>query len=161
MGTGRRCVAAAASGVGRVVPLEEIVKTTGQDVVFGESLFDSNEQLRDIVDRVAAGKLSARNVATYAGDVRYFGVDVDQSPVFRRLKSFGHRCFEERTGRAPNFSFIMVNLIDAVLSPTGSGGGWHRDSLQSQYKAFSYLTDVSSAAQGAFCYLPYSASFSP
>jgi hypothetical protein len=124
------------------------------DVVFGKPLFDTENQLGEIVESVAAGKLSARKVATYDGDVRYFGVDAEQSPVFHRLRSFGHQCFEQRTGVAPNFSFIMVNLIDAVNAPTGSGGGWHRDSLQSQYKAFAYLTNVFKPAQGAFCYLP-------
>jgi hypothetical protein len=149
-------MAAETPGLGRLELEEEAVKSNNHSIVFGESLFDSNEQPGEIIESVIAGKLSARKVATYEGDVRYFGVDVEQSPVFRRLQSFGHRCFEQRTGHAPSFSFIMVNLIDAVKSPTGSGGGWHRDSLQSQYKAFAYLTDVFDVAQGAFCYLPAS-----
>jgi len=50
----------------------------------------------------------------------------------------------------------MVNYIDAQTCPRGSGGGWHRDSFGSQYKAFAYLTDVDRASQGAFAFIPSS-----
>jgi hypothetical protein len=35
----------------------------------------------------------------------------------------------------------MANHISAKASPEGSGGGWHVDSVRSQFKLFMYLTD--------------------
>jgi hypothetical protein len=93
------------------------------------------------------------------GDIRFWGVDVSQSSVLRRLKDFGENCFAHVTGKPPALSFIMVNHIAAARCLGGSGGGWHRDSTRCQYKAFVYLTDVERESQGAFCFIPASNSF--
>ncbi len=125
------------------------------DIAMGESLEKDRGEVASVVAMVLDKTLLAKRVNVTEGDVRYWGVDLAQSVVLRRLKSFGEACFQERTGRRPA-SFVMVNYIDAQTCPKGSGGGWHRDSLGSQYKAFAYLTDVEREAQGAFGFIPAS-----
>src|SRR6266850_7941675 len=108
----------------------------------GETLERAREELDAVRNLVEAKALRANRVNVTNGDVRYWGVHLSQSVVLQRLKDFGERCFAERLGRPPYFSFVMVNLVDAATCPAGSGGGWHRDSLRRQFKAFVYLTDV-------------------
>lgn len=105
---------------------------------------------------VERGSIRAKRTDDTEGDLRYWGADLTQSPVLQRLKSFGERHFIERAGTAPELSFVMLNVVDARTCPAGSGGGWHRDALTRQYKAFVYLTDVERASQGAFCFIPAS-----
>tara|TARA_B100001939_G_scaffold345735_1_gene363006 strand:+ start:11350 stop:12087 length:738 start_codon:yes stop_codon:yes gene_type:complete len=53
-----------------------------------------------------------------------------------------------------NNSFLMANRVRYKKNNIGSGGGWHRDSLnRRQLKFMVYLNDVSSL-NGAFEYLP-------
>lgn len=120
--------------------------------VVGESLEKEPGEVSLVVAKVLDRTLCTKRVKVTEGDVRYWGVDVAQSVVLQRLKSFGETCFWERTGRRP-VSFAMVNYIDAQTCPNGSGGGWHRDSYGSQYKAFAYLTDVERESQGALGFI--------
>lgn len=122
----------------------------------GESLERARGEIAGLRDMVERGAIRAKRTDETEGDRRYWGADVAQSPLLERLKAFGERHFIERTGRAPVLSFVMINLVDARTCPAGSGGGWHRDALTRQYKAFVYLTDVERAAQGAFCFIPAS-----
>lgn len=125
--------------------------------LLGKNLENQPGELSVLVDRVTAGKLAAKKVdAQTDGDVRYWEVDTTQSPLLGRLIEFAESHFREAMGRPPERSFIMINLIDATKSPRGSGGGWHRDSFRTQYKALVYLTDVLSEQQGAFCLVPAS-----
>ena len=96
-------------------------------IVVGESIEKDPGEVSSVVGKVLDRTLLAKRVNVTEGDVRYWGVDLAQSVVLRRLKSFGETCFQERTGRRP-VSFVMVNYIDAQTCPMGSGGGWHRDS---------------------------------
>lgn len=129
----------------------------GTTLIVGESLERTPGEVAALAARVLRGELVAQRVVVGSdGDTRYWGVDVAQSGVLRRLKEFGEAHFTAVTGKAPGASLVMVNYIDAERSPTGSGGGWHRDSFRAQYKAIVYLTDVERASQGAFCYLPHS-----
>ena len=122
------------------------------NIVVGESLEKKPGEVSLVVGKVLDRTLLAKRVNVTEGDIRYWGVGLAQSAVLQRLKSFGETCFQERTGRRP-VSFVMVNYIDAQTCPTGSGGGWHRDSYGSQYKAFAYLTDVERESQGAFAFI--------
>lgn len=40
----------------------------------------------------------------------------------------------------------MGKCVEAKTDNQGSGGGWHRDSLPNQYKAFLFLTDITDIA---------------
>src|SRR5437879_5834702 len=122
------------------------------NIVVGESLEKKPGEVSLVVGKVLDRTLLAKQVNVTEGDIRYWGVGLAQSAVLQRLKSFGETCFQERTGRRP-VSFVMVNYIDAQTCPTGSGGGWHRDSYGSQYKAFAYLTDVERESQGALGFI--------
>ena len=121
----------------------------------GESLEREAGEVKALAKRVLAGNIVAQQVIVQPdGDTRYWGVDVRQSGVLRRLKEFGEAHFKAVVGKPPVTSMVMVNHISARRAPTGSGGGWHRDSFRAQYKAIAYLTDVDWASQGAFCCLP-------
>ena len=127
------------------------------NIIVGEPLVSDSGELNVLVDAVLTGKLRAKTVDVQAdGDTRYWGVDVSQSIVLQRLKEFGEMLFIKETGEPPASSFVMVNYVDPQKCPTGSGGGWHRDSLRPQYKAFTYLTSVENESQGAFCFIPAS-----
>lgn len=89
------------------------------------------------------------------GDVRYWDV-ADSSNAF--LQSFLAIARRESTayfGRPDTKVILMVNRIDADKSPTGSGGGWHVDSVRPQCKLFCYLTDCLSTEQGPLCLLTH------
>jgi hypothetical protein len=105
--------------------------------------------------KVRSGTLkAARRVEQSDGDVRYWGVPLSESPALERLQQFADERYRSHMGQPPGVSLIMINHIAANRSPKGSGGEWHRDSYREQYKAFMYVTDVRSEAQGAFCFLP-------
>jgi hypothetical protein len=125
------------------------------DIVVGKAIANGIDELAALRQVIAGGRLSARKVDVQSdGDTRFWGVNPEVSAVLARLKAFGHTAYEEANGRPPAASFLMVNHIDALKSPAGSGGGWHRDSLKTQYKAFVYLTDVEKETQGAFAFVP-------
>src|SRR5256712_8538320 len=124
-------------------------------IVVGDSLEKEPGEVSSVVGQVLDRTLLAKRVNVAEGGVRYWGVDLAQSVVLQRLNSCGETSFQERTGRRP-VSFVMVTYIDAQTCPRGSGGGWHRDSYGSQYKAFAYLTDVERESQGALGFTPAS-----
>jgi len=108
-----------------------------------------------LVSKTVLGELKAKRVDRQAdGDIRYWAVDLAESPLLARLESFATECFRSETHSEPACSFVMVNLVDSARCPNGSGGGWHRDSSRRQFKAFMYLTDVERPEQGAFCCIP-------
>lgn len=124
------------------------------EFVFGETLEARPGEVADLAKRVLNGQLLAAKVDPRPdGDLRYWDVDPGQSEVLQRLNEFATREYVAAVGKPPAKSFIMVNHIDARRSPSGSGGKWHRDSYSRQYKAFLYLVDVESPAQGAFCFI--------
>jgi hypothetical protein len=127
------------------------------DFVLGSSTIGTAQEIGSLADRARTGTLMARKTDHQTdGDTRYWGVDVSQSQVLSALKAFAEAQFAAAAGTPPAMSFIMVNHIDARRSPNGSGGGWHRDAFNAQYKAFAYLTDTTRQSLGAFCFLPAS-----
>jgi len=126
-------------------------------LVIGEPLERTPGELASLVAMIMNDELPTKRRDVQAdGDTRYWGVDESHSPVLRRLKEFGERAFEKSVGKPPASSLIMVNCTDSRACPNGSGGGWHRDSFQRQYKAFAYLTEVARESQGAFSFIPSS-----
>jgi hypothetical protein len=131
-------------------------------IYIGEALHRNAAEIEMLVAKARADRLRCRNrVQQPDGDTRYWGVSLDESPLLERLDVFGQDLFRKRTGHDAGASLIMINVIDAAKSPTGSGGGWHRDSFTEQYKAFMYLTPVIDTQQGAFCFLPGSNRLGP
>jgi hypothetical protein len=127
------------------------------EVVVGETLEHQAGELVALVELVTTGRLRAARTEHQAdGDVRFWSVAPESSPILQRLKAFGEEQFAKILGRPPQASLIMVNHIDAARSPNGSGGGWHRDSFGRQFKAFTYLTDVPRESYGAFTCIPNS-----
>ena len=122
--------------------------------VLGDSLERSPGELAWLADQVRRRGLTCRTVLEDGGDRRFWDVDLSQSACLARLARFAEQRYAQATGRPPSALVVMINHIDAARSPAGSGGGWHRDSFQDQFKAFTYLTDVRSESQGAFCFLP-------
>lgn len=51
---------------------------------------------------------------------------------------------------------LMGNWVPNEIESAGSGGGWHRDSNYPQYKVMIMLSDVASARDGAFAFIPRS-----
>ena len=127
------------------------------DFVVGSTTIGTTEEIAALAECARRGTLRARKTDRQAdGDTRYWGVDTSQSQVLGTLKEFAEAQFVAAAGASPAMSFIMVNHIDATRCPNGSGGGWHRDSFNAQYKAFAYLTDTTRNSLGAFCFLPAS-----
>jgi len=61
--------------------------------------------------------------------------------------------FKKYISQFSNSSFWMVNKLEFIKNNLGSGGGWHRDSLnRRQLKFMLYLTDVN-INNGPFCYV--------
>lgn len=118
----------------------------------------STRELSSLRKAIRARSLPCgRVVVGTDGDVRFWDVCPHTSPVLERLIAYGRQKFGEATGEMPSRAFLMVNHTKADHAPAGSGGGWHRDSLRTQYKAFCYLTHVETEADGPLCYLPKTA----
>lgn len=88
--------------------------------------------------------------ATLPYDKRLFGIEVFANE-FRSF--YDHPLLREVASEYVGNGTIPAFTLGAKLSPVpgnpGSGGGWHRDNLQPQFKAMIYLSDVS-AASGPF-----------
>lgn len=127
------------------------------EIIFGQHLEEQPGEVAELVKMVESGNVKAQVVASQKdGDVRYWAVDLDQSPILRRLMDFANAQYKAVTGELPARSFVMMNLTDSKKAPQGSGGAWHRDSFPDQYKAFVYLVDVDSETQGPFAIVPKS-----
>src|SRR5262245_56107150 len=125
--------------------------------VVGSSRIGTREEIAAVADLARRGTLVARKTYRQSdGDTRYWGVDTGQSHVLAALRQFAEEHFVAAAGVRPAMTFVMVNYIDAERCPNGSGGGWHRDAFNAQYKAFTYLTDTTRQSLGAFCFLPAS-----
>ena len=86
-------------------------------------------------------------------DVRIFGFEnlvKEASNLFYKL----YFIYKNYISRKTSNSFLMANRVRFEKSNKGSGGGWHRDSLnRRQLKFMIYLNDVNDE-NGAFEYVP-------
>ena len=127
------------------------------DLIIGPSLTDDASELPTLIAKVRTREIRAERVDEQSdGDIRFWGIDQKESPLLERLVGFAHSSFVKAVGRLPSATSIMINHIEADRCPGGSGGGWHRDSFGRQFKAFTYLTEVSRDSQGPFAYIPSS-----
>lgn len=75
---------------------------------------------------------------------RIFGVEILSSDLeILRLNLTERLCKHFGLSADGAYSSLMYNHIRANEQNIGSGGSWHRDSNQCQYKAIMYLSDVS------------------
>lgn len=126
-------------------------------LIVGRSLIRDSSDLTTLVERVRGRVIRAASVDQQPdGDTRFWGVEANESPLLKRLVEFAHYHFSAAIGQLPAATKLMINHIDASRCQAGSGGGWHRDSLGRQFKAFTYLTEVTRESHGAFCYIPSS-----
>ena len=76
-------------------------------------------------------------------EYRIFGAEKINKEIMKfflhkTLISVGSKCF----GRKISNSMTMANKVNANNNNYGSGGGWHRDDINFQFKAIIYLCDV-------------------
>jgi hypothetical protein len=85
-------------------------------------------------------------------DVRLFGIEA----IDEKFQVFNHELldniYRKYIGKLEN-SFVMANRVKFQMNNVGSGGGWHRDSMnRRQLKFILYLTDVTDGG-GCFQYI--------
>lgn len=115
-----------------------------------------NGALDDLVKLVIEDRLQCRNRHIEdSGDIRYWEPRPDQNPLLAEFRALA--VAQARAAGAPQDVkvVLMVNHISAETCPTGSGGGWHVDSIRQQYKLFCYLTDCESESLGPLCLLQH------
>lgn len=88
-----------------------------------------------------------------SGDIRYWAADPGHSPLLSEFRDLALRAHGSR-GKQPEI-LLMINYISAETCPTGSGDGWHVDSVRRQFKLFCYLTDCLSEKSGPLCILDH------
>ena len=101
------------------------------------------ERLRNVLIKQLAENPDLLHPATHY-DLRLHGVenvdasfiDFSESPLLKQIATI----YLKRPTRT---AFTLGASLQAVEGNSGSGGGWHRDSLTRQFKTMLYLTDVS------------------
>jgi hypothetical protein len=101
-----------------------------------------NDTLREIIDTLKIHFSEPNEKFSHRGDTRHYAIerDIPLVKVFSdetRLKNIGMKVMS----RPIINLFTLGNYLVAGNRGT-SGGGWHRDSMNPQFKAMIYLTDV-------------------
>lgn len=108
----------------------------------------SEIDLSKLKDQIKTKQLKCNNRVNVKGDTRFWHVDENTSDILKQFRELAIDKAKEVKGRAFNHTILMVNHITAEDTPEGSGGGWHVDSVQDQYKLFMYLTDCETKQLG-------------
>ncbi|MGB0897273.1 MAG: phytanoyl-CoA dioxygenase family protein [Flavobacteriaceae bacterium] len=141
----------------QVKQVMDLVYSKGYCVVQNFLSIDECQSLREEVDQVLAAHADELWKDKIGADKRAFGID----RVSEKIKSlFYKHSFIVATreayyqlGEQHLLGCTMANRIEAKSNNLGSGGGWHRDSVNvRQFKAILYLTDVTEK-NGAFQYV--------
>lgn len=108
--------------------------------------------LEDITVKIDQGEISWQDKE--ASDLRIMGYAHTNNEFLRKVDLVVESCFEQYVGTRKSLKFFrMANVVLPKKGNKGSGGGWHRDSLnRRQLKLMIYLTDVSSN-HGPFEYI--------
>lgn len=121
---------------------------------FPEFRESQSSEMEQISAQAASGVLaSMRKRIQDDGDVRYWNVDASSSPFLTEFVSLAKGETRQYMRAVEPQILLMVNHISYDKTAGGSGGGWHVDSVRSQYKAFCYLTDCQRIEQGPLCLL--------
>lgn len=117
------------------------------------------EVLEKLQNDIRNRTLKCANQVNVNGDTRFWDVSDEASEIFGIFRNLAIKQAVQQKGRAFKHTILMVNHITADESPDGSGGGWHVDSVQNQYKLFMYLTDCTSLEHGPLTLLSSNSTF--
>lgn len=108
--------------------------------------------LEDISIKINKGEISWKDQES--SDYRIMGYTYSDYEILNKIDKLVERNFEQYVDSRKSFKFFrMANVVLPKKGNKGSGGGWHRDSLnRRQLKLMIYLTDVSSS-NGPFEYI--------
>lgn len=108
--------------------------------------------VQDISNKIEIGEISWKDKES--SDYRIMGYNHSDNEILNEIDKLVKRNFDQYVGSLKNFKFFrMANIVIPKRGNLGSGGGWHRDSLnRRQLKLMIYLTDVSSS-NGPFEYI--------
>lgn len=98
--------------------------------------------LEDIMDRKNNRQISWKDQES--SDFRIMGYAHPKEGIFERIDNLVENYFVQYVGSRRSYKFFrMANVVLAKKGNKGSGGGWHRDSLnRRQLKLMIYLRDV-------------------
>lgn len=130
----------------------EAVKDKGYAVLpnflTGEKLEWAKKYIEENIDSMATWKDAK------GSDMRIYGID-GAEPFYAELfnEERLQSVFRKYIDRSKQFGFTLVNRVRAVPDNLGSGGGWHRDTInRRQLKFIIYFNDVDEQG-GCFQYL--------
>ena len=108
--------------------------------------------LDDITVKINNGEISWRDHES--SDFRIMGYTHPNNEILNKIDILVGSYFNQYVGSRKSLKFFrMANVVLPKKGNKGSGGGWHRDSLnRRQLKLMIYLTDVS-ATNGPFEYI--------
>lgn len=104
--------------------------------------------LERLQEKIRSKTLECSNQVNINGDTRFWDVPAESSEILTLFRKLAIDKSIEVKGVAFKHTILMVNHITADETPEGSGGGWHVDSVQNQYKLFMYLTACTSTSAG-------------
>lgn len=111
---------------------------------------DLKKNIELIDDLIKTGSYSWKD--SEDSDFRIFGYENFSKQIDSKLSDFDN-LFYKHIGVSDMKYTLMANRVKAKPNNKGSGGGWHRDSLnRRQLKIMIYLNDVTSK-NGPFIYL--------
>jgi hypothetical protein len=96
--------------------------------------------LKGLAARIRDGSIACKFAEELASEKRYWGVADSEDDILTCFISHAVKDYRADFGVAPSCVFLMANVV--WRGDSGSGGGWHLDSLLPQAKSFLYLTDV-------------------
>ena len=104
-------------------------------------LEEKNEgEYRRLVRHAKSGRLRCRIEERLQHEVRFWGVSKYEEEVLGLFVDTAVGDYIADFGKPPRCLFLMANVV--LPGESGSGGGWHLDSMTRQAKAFLYLNDV-------------------
>jgi hypothetical protein len=108
----------------------------------------SQESIDLLLRDLREDRLVCKGKSEVKGDKRYWAVDTDNYELVSKFSALATELFSKKTRKRPENVIVMINKINSDESFDGSGGGWHVDSLQNQYKLFTYLTNCEKTSLG-------------
>ena len=135
------------------------LRETGLAIV--PRFFDDEEcqELKEAIDQTFEEYKDKIWIDNEGADKRAFGISQVSSLINEKFYNntiIENVCYSYYNCKKGDLNgYTMANIISAKKDNLGSGGGWHRDTVnQRQFKAILYLTDVNDE-NGPFQYIPF------